>query len=141
MKFGGTSVGSPEAMARAVGLAAEQAGERPVAVVVSAMSQVTNRLLATLDAGEQGDSEAVDSNLAALGRTHLAACADLLPEDRARSVAARIDEILDGFARVARGMLLLRERPPRAVDEAAPTGERIAALLFSEALGALGVSA
>lgn len=141
MKFGGTSVGSSDAMARAVGLAAEQASRRPVAVVVSAMSQVTNRLLATLEAGEQGDAEAVDSNLAALRRTHLAACADLLPEDRARSVAAQIEEILVGFARVARGMLLLRERPLRAVDEAAPTGERIAALLFSEALATLGISA
>ena len=141
MKFGGTSVGSPEAIARAARLVAEQARARPVAVVVSAMSQVTNLLLATLEAGEQGNADAVESNLDRLRHTHLEACTELLPEDRAPGVSKRIAEILDGFARVARGMLLLRERPPRAVDEAAPTGERISSLLVSEALVAMGVSA
>ena len=141
MKFGGTSVGSAESVARAARLVAEQARLRPVAVVVSAMSQVTNRLLSTLDVAEQGDSEAVESNLERLRRTHLEACAELLPKDRAGGVATRIAEILDGFARVARGMLLLRERPPRAVDEAAPTGERISSLLVSEVLASLGVAA
>ena len=141
MKFGGTSVGSPEAIARAARLVAEQARTRPVTVVVSAMSQVTNLLLATLEAGEQGHADTVESNLDRLRRTHLEACAELLPQDRALRVSKRIAEILDGFARVARGMLLLRERPPRAVDEAAPTGERISSLLVSEALATMGVSA
>ena len=141
MKFGGTSVGSPAAIARAAQLAAEQARIRPVAVVVSAMSQVTNRLLASLEAGERGDAEAVESNLQELRSAHLSVCSALLPASRAAEVASRIAEILDGFERVARGMLLLRERPPRAVDEAAPTGERIAALLVSEVLCAAGVPA
>ena len=141
MKFGGTSVGSPEAIARAARLVAEQARIRPVAVVVSAMSQVTNLLLATLAAGERGNADVVECNLEQLRRTHFEACDQLLPEDRAQRVSKRIAEILDGFARVARGMLLLRERPPRAVDEAAPTGERISALLVSELLAAIGVSA
>lgn len=141
MKFGGTSVGSPEAIARAVRLVAEQARIRPVAVVVSAMSQVTNLLLATLAAGERGNADAVEGNLEQLRRTHIEACDELLPEERAERVSKKIADILDGFARVARGMLLLRERPPRAADEAAPTGERISALLVSELLAAIGVSA
>ena len=141
MKFGGTSVGSPEAIARAVRLVAEQARIRPVAVVVSAMSQVTNLLLATLAAGERGNADAVEGNLERLRRTHIEACDKLLPEERAERVSKKIADILDGFARVARGMLLLRERPPRAADEAAPTGERISALLVSELLAAIGVSA
>lgn len=141
MKFGGTSVGSPEAIARAVRLVAEQARIRPVAVVVSAMSQVTNLLLATLAAGERGNADAVEGNLERLRRTHIEACDKLLPEERAERVSKKIADILNGFARVARGMLLLRERPPRAADEAAPTGERISALLVSELLAAIGVSA
>lgn len=141
MKFGGTSVGSSEAIARAVRLVAEQARIRPVAVVVSAMSQVTNLLLATLAAGERGNADALEGNLEQLRRTHIEACDELLPEERAERVSKKIADILDGFARVARGMLLLRERPPRAADEAAPTGERISALLVSELLAAIGVSA
>ncbi|MDE0124022.1 MAG: aspartate kinase [Bryobacterales bacterium] len=139
MKFGGTSVGSPEAIARAARLIREQARRRRVAVVASAMSQVTNRLLATLDAGARGDSATVEANLARLRDKHFAACSDLLPPERQAAVRARMAAILQDFGRIAKGMLLLRERPPRSVDEAAPTGELLAARLVSEVLCAEGV--
>ncbi len=138
MKFGGTSVGSPQSIARAARLIAEQAREQRVAVVVSAAAQITNLLLATLEAGERGDAAAVEANLVRIRNTHLATCSELLPPERSSDVAQRMEEILDGFARVARGMLLLRERPPRAVDKAAPTGEQLSALLLSEVLAAAG---
>lgn len=139
MKFGGTSVGSPEAIARAVQLIGEQARQRRVAVVVSAMSQVTNSLLATLDAGARGDATTVEANLSAIRDKHLDACSDLLPPQRQAAVRGRITAILKDFGRIAKGMLLLRERPPRSVDEAAPAGELLAALLVSEVLCAAGV--
>ena len=55
MKFGGTSVGSPESIDRAVRLIAAEARKSRVAVVVSAMSQVTNMLFDALTAGSEGD--------------------------------------------------------------------------------------
>ncbi len=136
MKFGGTSVGSAKAISSAAGLIAGQAGHRQVAVVVSAMSEVTDLLLATLEAGSRRDSEAVERGLARLREMHFAACEELLPPDRHASVRERMNGILDAFDRVARGMLLLMERPLRAVDRAAPTGERLSALLLCEALQA-----
>ncbi len=139
MKFGGTSVGSPDAITRAAGLVAAQARGRPVAVVVSAMSQVTNELLATLDAGARGDSAEVEGRLSHVRTLHVGACEALLPSERRFAVLERIREILGDFERIARGMLLLRERPPRSVDEAAPVGERLSALLLSEVLIAAGV--
>lgn len=141
MKFGGTSVGSAEAISRAAQLVAAQASGRPVAVVVSAMSQVTNRLLAILDAGTEGDAENVASSLSSLRRKHLETCAELLPAGRRPAVCERIEAILDDFGRIARGMLLLQERPPRAADMAAPAGERLSALLLSEVLTAAGTPA
>ena len=139
MKFGGTSVGSPEAIARAAKLIRGQAQHRKVAVVVSAMSQVTNQLLATLDAGARGESSTVENNLSELRDKHFEACADLLTPARRRGVQDRMNAILEDFGRIAKGMLLLRERPQRSVDEAAPTGERLSALLMSEVLLATGV--
>lgn len=134
MKFGGTSVGSAEAISRAARLIAEQARHRRVAVVVSAMSGVTNSLLATIEAGARGELEAVERGLDRLRERHIAACRELLPPDRHASVRRRVDDIMNSFERVVRGMLLLMERPPRAVDQSAPTGERLSALLLSEAL-------
>lgn len=139
MKFGGTSVGSPDSIDRAARLIREQARRRRVAVVASAMSQVTNQLLATLDAGARGEHSAVENNLSKLKEKHLEACRDLLPRERQPEVRGRMLAILEDFARIAKGMLLLRERPQRSVDEAAPTGELLSALLMSEVLLAVGV--
>ena len=141
MKFGGTSVGSPTVIERAAGLIQEQAKRRSVAVVVSAMSQVTNLLLATLDAGARGEHSTVEANLTKLRDRHFAACSELLPSERQPEVCDRMQAILEDFARIAKGMLLLRERPQRSVDEAAPTGELLSALLMSEVLLAAGVEA
>ncbi len=141
MKFGGTSVGSPEAIRRAAELAARAAVDHQVVVVSSAMSKVTDLLLDTMQQGESGSESAVEANLAALMDKHLAAAAELVPEERRPGVNARIRELLDRYARIARGMLLLRERPPRSVDEAVSTGEKLAVLLLSETLLAQGVPA
>lgn len=139
MKFGGTSLGSPEVIGHVASLVADESRKRPVAVVVSAMSQVTNRLLATLKAAAHGDSETVEGNLSLLRSKHFAACDSLLPTERRDEVRKRMEELLDDFARIAHGMLLLREQPLRSVDEAAPTGERLSALLLSERLTTLGL--
>ena len=53
----------------------------------------------------------------------------------------RVDELIDSFERVARGMLMLGERPPRSVDEAVSTGEKLSALLLSARLMSKGVRA
>lgn len=139
MKFGGTSVGSPAAIARAADLVLQQVRNCRVAVVVSAMSQVTNTLLAALDAGSSGDQDSLADSLAKLREKHQAACTELLPTSRQHPVRKRMEAILGDFERVARGVLLLGERPPKAVDAAAPTGERLSSLLLSEVLKARGV--
>lgn len=139
MKFGGTSVGSPAAIARAADLVLQQARDCHVAVVVSAMSQVTNMLLGALDAGSGGDQDALADTLEKLRAKHQAACSELLPESRQLPVRERTEVIVSEFERLARGMLLLGERPPKAVDAAAPTGERLSSLLLSEVLKAKGV--
>ncbi|MCX6598822.1 MAG: aspartate kinase, partial [Acidobacteria bacterium] len=55
MKFGGTSMGSADRMRVAGEIVAREAKVRPVAVVVSAMSKVTDTLLETLRHAEGGD--------------------------------------------------------------------------------------
>lgn len=139
MKFGGTSVGSPAAIAHAADLVLEQARDCRVAVVVSAMSQVTNMLLGALDAGSGGDRNALADVLESLRAKHQAACSELLPASRQLPVRERMEVIVSEFERLARGMLLLGERPPKAVDAAAPAGERLSSLLVSEVLKAKGV--
>jgi aspartate kinase len=141
MKFGGTSVGSAERMRVAAQLAAGEMRKRPVAIVVSAMSKITDLLLDTMRRAEAGDQPGIAANLAALRARHEAACRELLPEERQTEVLAKIGEITGEFERIVNGMAMLQERPPRSVDEAVAVGERLTALLVSEYLNATGTPA
>ena len=140
MKFGGTSVGSAERMKVAAQLAAEEGRKRPVAIVVSAMSKITDLLLDTMRHAEAGDRAGIAANLATLRSRHEAACRELLPPERQAEVLAKIGEIIGEFERIVNGMAMLQERPPRSVDEAVAAGERLTALLVSEYLNATGTA-
>lgn len=141
MKFGGTSVGSAERMRVAAQLAAEESRRRPVVIVVSAMSKITDLLLDTMRHAEAGDQAGIDADLATLRARHEEACRALLPEDRQADARLRIGEIIGDFERIVNGMAMLNERPPRSVDEAVAAGERLSVLLVSEYLNASGTPA
>jgi aspartate kinase len=141
MKFGGTSVGSAARMRIAARLAAEERARRPVAMVVSAMSKITDLLLNAMRHAEVGDSAGLDTDIAALRSRHEDACRELLPEPRHAAVMAEIHKLIAEFERIAGGMAMLNMRPPRSVDEAVATGERLSALLVSEYLNSEGVLA
>src|SRR5579875_505798 len=141
MKFGGTSVGSAGRMRVAALLAAEQSRKRPVVMVVSAMSKITDLLLDTMRHAEAGDRAGMETNLAALRARHEDACRELLPETRQAAAMAAMHSIIAEFERIVNGMAMLNERPPRSVDEAVAAGERLSALLISECLNAEGFPA
>jgi aspartokinase/homoserine dehydrogenase 1 len=141
MKFGGTSVGSADRMRVAARLAAAERRKRPVAVVVSAMSKITDLLLDTMRHAEAGDLSGMEANLEKLRTRHVDVCRALLPESRQAAVLSNIHGLVDEFERIARGMAMLGERPPRSVDEAVAIGERLSALLVSEFLNAEGTPA
>ncbi len=136
MKFGGTSVGSAERMKVAARIAADESRKRPVVVVVSAMSKITDLLLDTMRHAEAGDRSGADTNLARLRERHEQACHELLPESSRPAVLEKISAIIQEFARIVNGIAMLGERPPRSVDEAVAVGERLSAELVSQYLTA-----
>jgi aspartate kinase len=142
MKFGGTSMGSAARMQVAAGICSEQAKTRPVVCVVSAMSKITDLLLDSLRKAEAGDRADLDTNLKSLRDRHTAACTELLPDGDARAaVLSDMETLLSEFGRIANGVLMLGERPPRSIDEAIAIGERLSALLLAAYLESQGVRA
>jgi aspartate kinase len=142
MKFGGTSMGSAERICVAAKLTAEQHAIRPVAIVVSAMSKVTDLLLDSLRKAEAGDQADLEVNLQQLYKRHTEACHALaLPQDRRARTLEGIEALIQEFTRIAKGVMLLSERPPRSVDEAVAIGEQLSALLMSECLESQGIHA
>src|SRR6202011_5767968 len=51
----------------------------------------------------------------------------------------RVHTLISEFSRIAKGMMMLGERPPRSIDEAIATGERLSAFLLAEYLESKGV--
>jgi aspartokinase len=83
MKFGGTSVGDAARIRRAASIAAEASKERAVVVVVSAMSGVTNTLIAAAQkSGDTGDESAAEALAKALQEKHHEAIGKLISKSK-----------------------------------------------------------
>jgi aspartate kinase len=142
MKFGGTSMGSAERIRSVAEISREAWTGRPVVVVVSAMSKVTDLLLEGLRHAEGGDEQGLEVTIGRLAERHRECCAALLASATAQAATQeQLDAILDEYTRIARGVLMLGERPPRSVDEAIAVGERLSATLLAAHLNESGVEA
>jgi aspartokinase/homoserine dehydrogenase 1 len=141
MKFGGTSMGSAERIKVAARLTAEQQAKRPVVIVVSAMSKVTDLLLNSMRKAETSDEAGLDASLAELTERHVSACSELLPVAARENTLAGVRGLVHEFSRIAKGIMMLGERPAQSVDKAVSVGERLSALMMTACLESLGIRA
>jgi len=141
MKFGGTSVGDANCIARAAAIVKSTAAQRPVVAVVSAMSGVTNRLVSAAHSAEQGEQD-ISKLIDDLHTQHIVALEALTKNASSRTeTSAAIREVLAELERLLRGTAMLRELTPRALDAISGIGERLSAPLVSAAVNELGVKA
>jgi aspartate kinase len=142
MKFGGTSVGDADCIRRAAAIVKEAAAQRPVVVVVSAMSGVTNRLIETANRAKAGQREFLPEMTAALRRQHLTALEALCSDVKKRGeISQGLNAVLDELERLLQGTALLAELTPRALDAISGTGERLSTPLLAAAVCELGLRA
>jgi aspartate kinase len=143
MKFGGTSVEDPAAIARTVAIVAGRLalGKQPV-VVVSAMARVTDQLLraaASAAAGDRTGALAISSRLRARHRDTAAA----LVKDFANASALQnlIDQKFDSLDEILRGLAAILELTPRISDLIVSHGERISSRIVTAAFIERGIDA
>ncbi|MGB8523690.1 MAG: aspartate kinase [Candidatus Acidiferrales bacterium] len=142
MKFGGTSVGDASCIARAAQIVAQASQEASLVVVVSAMSGVTDRLVAAATRAETGDREEGAKLAGDLRNQHELALKSLIQGQEPRtSLMCRITEVLAEAQRLCEGTALLRELTPRSLDSISGLGECLSAPLFAGVLTELGVRA
>jgi aspartate kinase len=143
-KFGGTSVADPAAIRRLIEIVrtARARDGRGPAVVVSAMSGVTDTLLGIASAAGSpaGTADAL-AKIEQLRERHRAATRDLVESRDQDAVAAEIDATLDQLAAVVRALAVLREVSPRTLDVIAAMGELLSSRIVAAALNAAGVPA
>jgi len=135
MKFGGTSVGDANRIRSAAAIAAEASKERAVVVVVSAMSGVTNTLIAAAGKSATGDEAAAEALTRALQEKHHEAIGKLISDiENRRQLLSEIDALIERAANYCHGCALLGELSPRALDVIAGTGERLTARMAAAVL-------
>jgi aspartokinase/homoserine dehydrogenase 1 len=142
MKFGGTSVGSVAALRRVVEIVRAARVEWPrVAVVVSAMSGVTDLLLRGAHEAAGGDAALPGRLAAELRARHLAALEELAPGAAGAEARTAIEGCTHEFEALCQAVRVLGEASPRALDAIGAQGERMSAPLVTAALAAAGVPA
>jgi aspartate kinase len=140
MKFGGTSVGNADRIRSAAAIAAEASKTRAVVVVVSAMSSVTNTLIAAAGKSATGDEAAAEALTKALQEKHHEAIGHLISDiENRRQLLSEIDALIERAANYCRGCALLGELSPRALDVIAGTGERLTARMTAAVLRDMGL--
>jgi bifunctional aspartokinase / homoserine dehydrogenase 1 len=138
-KFGGTSVGSSAAIASVIRIVQSAAASHRVAIVVSAMSGVTDALLRGAHTAAAGDSTAYLTIAQELRLRHKSTALELIPSDaERRALDAEAERLLNEFTTLCHGIHVLGELTPRALDAISALGERLNAPLVAAALRAQG---
>ncbi|MDP1579670.1 MAG: bifunctional aspartate kinase/homoserine dehydrogenase I [Candidatus Didemnitutus sp.] len=138
-KFGGSSLGTPGRLPRVIELIAT--GPRPLGVVVSALGDTTDWLLAAARAAADGEITAARGELARVRELAMTTARPVLTPHGLRAFKADLDEVLTPAERILSGIELTRECSPRSLDAVISAGERISIALVSRALTELGTPA
>ncbi|MFY0608432.1 MAG: bifunctional aspartate kinase/homoserine dehydrogenase I [Cyclobacteriaceae bacterium] len=125
LKFGGTSVGSEEAI-RQVARIVQSSVEQQI-LVTSAVGGVTDQLVRIGESAAAGKKD-YSSHIEAVIAQHEQLYYNLIEEKPDQ----KFYDVIGEFKDICKGVFLLRELTPRSADYIHSTGERLSTLIISE---------
>jgi aspartate kinase len=141
MKFGGSSVADAEAVDRVASIIEEALDRRPL-IVVSALGDTTDVLVAVLESLDACRTDEARSRAGAVAEHYLAVIDAVITDDAHRREARRsVDESLGRLDRLIEGMDCLGEVSPRSRDAVLSLGELMASPVLASALASRGLPA
>jgi len=135
LKFGGTSVGSAESIRQVAQIVNSEAQNGRVLVVVSAMSQITNKLLAASQLAASGD-EAYKEIIKEIEQKHFDAIRALVPINEQSGIIANVKVMLNQLEDMLTGVYLIQELSLKTSDFIVSFGEQLSSFIVSHALKA-----
>ena len=147
MKFGGTSVGSADALTRAVEIIRDATRDwARVVVVTSAMSGVTDLLLSSANPSEASvgaDScQPLRDAENKLREKHFAALDSLVKDETLREqTKTEINSLILSLVDLCKAIAVIGEASPRALDAVASLGERMSVRLLAGVVNEAGIKA
>jgi len=141
MKFGGTSVGSADALTKATQIIKEARAQYPrVVVITSAMSGVTDLLLKSATLATQGNVDSLPTVESTLREKHFSAANALIQDGkRCESTKLEVSRLIESLVNLCRAIAVLGEASPRALDAVASLGERMSVRLLGAVVESAGV--
>lgn len=130
MKFGGTSVGSPESLHLVKNIIESQ--EETVIVVVSALDGVTDRLLLAADFALNSNSgyKTLLDEMIARHRNMIAKV--ISSEEIRREVTEKTEQLFEELQNILRGVFLIGDLSQKTSDKIVSYGERLSSLIVSK---------
>lgn len=128
LKFGGTSVGSPEGLLQAKKVIESYPDD--VIVVVSALGGITDRLISAAKTAAAGDI-GYESELAAISERHYRQIEQTVMPEMVDSVVAKVSGLLDELSNIYRGVYLIKDLSRKTSDAIVSYGERLSSVIVA----------
>ncbi|TAE41628.1 MAG: aspartate kinase, partial [Sphingobacteriales bacterium] len=135
LKFGGTSVGSIEALKALVSIVKKDvAKQQQVVLVVSAMGGLTNQLITMAEGAVTGIDYA--DELAQIEKRHFTVVKELVPLQQQNQVLTTLKLYFQALEDLMQGITALQELSPKTRDAVLSYGEKCSAFMISRILRA-----
>lgn len=138
IKFGGSSVATPETIRKVFSIIQEKNKQQDVAVVFSAFGGVTESLLTIARLAREGDQVYRDL-LQTLEEKHLDMVRQLIAVQNQSTVMTYVKVRFNELEDLFHGIYLIKENSDRTLDYVASFGERLSTFILAEALAAKGI--
>ena len=138
LKFGGTSVGSPESIRQVARIVLNyKAQQRNIVVVNSAMSGITNLLVEAAERACNSDSSYLGI-LEQIKEKHLSTVKVLIDIEKQTPIKQTLGDLFRELEEILYGVSLIKELTPRTSDLVLSFGERMASSILSYFLNESG---
>jgi len=139
MKFGGSSLASPAKIKNAARIVQQFSTENKIVVVVSAISDTTDRLLEIGELARKGDNVRLRKGLTKIQMLHSNTAKAVSSRRTGKELLDRIVQLNKDLEKTFEGIFHLRELTPRSRDYVLSFGERLSTPIVAAAIRALGL--
>ena len=139
LKFGGTSVASPENIHKVKSII-QNNGETPQTIIVSAFGGITDTLLETSRLASEQNLD-YKASLEKIEKRHIDTIKSLIPVKKQSSVLSKVKSDLNTLETLVEGSYLIGEVTPKLSDKIVGYGELLSAYIISEFFIAEGLNA
>jgi len=138
LKFGGSSVGSAEAINQMATIVSARLKQDKTIVVVSAMSGVTDQLIMLAQTAAEGN-EAYKTIIQNIEQKHLDAVRALLPIQQQSEILSLVKQLINELETHCEGLFILKEASMRMQDKIISYGELLSSKIISASFASKGI--